>query len=365
MLFCTSGASAKEDSRQRVKLSINPEALDLKKRLDRIFGTLNLQDAQADRASQLVKPKGNTVLGAQNLDWEDVKSFAVVAVAGSVRRAAKELKVHHSTVSRRIDSLEHALGTKLFDRRPEGYVLTAAGETFSGTVQECGLLLNNTERFISGQDRDLSGKITVTMAESLAVHAFAPRLAEFAKLHPNIEVHMIMTTKVIDLSRREADIALRIDNNPPQTLVGKRLFPYYQTVYATQKYLDDHDFETRPEEARWIAWHAGKNRFPAWTKEAGFGRVPLWGHFPEPAMQQAAARGGLGLAMLPCMMGDSDPKLVRATSRKPMKARDIWLLTHSDLRQTARIRAFMTFAQNVMQDAKPRILGHLHEGTGA
>ena len=297
------------------------------------------------------------MLGAQNLDWEDVKSFAVVAVAGSVRRAAKELNVHHSTVSRRMDSLEHTLGTKLFDRKPEGFVLTSAGEKFASTVQECGLRLNDAERFISGQDRDLSGIVTVTMAESMAVHAFAPRLAEFAETHPNIEVHMIMTTKVVDISRREADIALRIDNNPPQTLVGKRLYPYYQTVYATQDYLDSHDFENDPESARWVAWHAGKNRFPAWTKEAGFGRVPLWGHFPEPSMQQAAARGGMGLAMLPCIIGDNDPELVRATTRKPMKARDIWLLTHADLRRTARIKAFMTFAEKVMRDAKSQFLG--------
>jgi len=297
------------------------------------------------------------MLGAKNLDWEEVKSFAIVAVAGSVRRAAKELNVHHSTVSRRIDSLEHALGTKLFDRQPEGYVLTAAGERLASTVQECGLRLNDAERMISGQDRDLRGIVTVAMPEPMAVYAFGARLAEFAEAHPDIEVHMVMTNKVVDLSRREADIALRIDNNPPDTLVGKRLFPYYQTAYATQDYLDSHDFENDPESARWVSWHAGKSKYPAWTKEAGFGRVPLWGHFPEPAMQQAAARGGLGLAMLPCIMGDNDPALVRATNRKPIKARDIWLLTHSDLRQTARIRAFMTFAERVLRDMKQQFLG--------
>ncbi len=301
--------------------------------------------------------RGFDMLGAKNLDWEEVKSFAVVAVAGSVRRAAKELSVHHSTVSRRIDSLEHAIGTKLFDRKPEGYVLTSAGERLAATVQECGLRLNDAERMISGQDRELSGVVTVALSEPLAVYAFGPRLAEFTETHPNIEIHMIMTQKVVDLSRREADIALRIDNNPPDTLVGKRLFPYYQTAYATQDYLDAHDFENKPEAARWVSWHAGKNRFPAWTKEAGFGRVPLWGHFPEPAMQQAAARGGLGLAMLPCIMGDNDPALVRASSRKPIRARDIWLLTHSDLRRTARIRAFMTFAEKILRELKPQFLG--------
>lgn len=297
------------------------------------------------------------MLGAQTLDWEEIKSFAVVAEAGTVRRAARTLGVHHSTISRRMDSLEHALGTTLFERRPEGYVLTAAGERLATTVFDCGLRLNDAERAISGQDRDLSGSVTVTMAAPLAVHVFAPRLAEFAARHPRIDVRMITTTAALDISRREADIAIRIDNNPPETLVGKRLFPYYQTVYATQTYLDAHDFDTHPEAARWISWRLGKTRFPKWTQQSEFARVPLWGHFPEPALQQAAARGGLGLALLPCLIGDSDPLLVRATQRKPMKGRDIWLLTHNDLRRTARIRAFMTFAEQVLRDAKGAFMG--------
>ena len=297
------------------------------------------------------------MLGAQDLNWEDVKSFAVVTVAGSVRRAAKELKLHHSTVSRRIDSLEQALGTKLFDRKPEGYVLTVAGEELTSTVQDIGSRLNDTERLISGQDRDLSGVVTVALAESFAVHFFAPRLAEFTKAYPKIEIRMVMTTRRVDISRREADIALRIDNNPPETLVGKRLFPFYQTAYATPDYLAKHDLESNPEQARWLAWYASKTKFPTSTKAAGFGRVPLWGLFPELAMQQAAARGGLGLAMLPCYLGDNDPELVRASPNKPIKSCDIWLLTHSDLQRTARIRAFMNFAENVMMEAKPQFLG--------
>lgn len=297
------------------------------------------------------------MLGAQNLDWEEVKSFAVVADAGSVRRAAREMSVHHSTLIRRIDNLEHALGTRLFDRRPEGYVLTTAGEEFASVVRECGLRLNDIERHISGQDGDLSGTVTVTMAEPMAVHTFGPRMADFADANPGIEVRIIATTDLLDISRREADIAIRTNNNPPESLVGKRLFPYYETAYASQAYLDEHDFEIAPDAARWIAWRDGETKFPDWTKETPFSKVPVWGYFPNPALQQAAARGGLGLAMLPCFIGDSDPGLVRASSRKPTKARDIWLLTHSDLRRTARIRVFMAFAEKVLREAKHEFLG--------
>lgn len=297
------------------------------------------------------------MLGAKNLDWEEAKSFAVVADAGSVRRAARELGVHHSTLSRRIDGLEHALGTRLFDRRPEGYVLTSAGEALVSAVRDCGLRLNDAERLISGQDRDLSGVVTVTMGEPLAVHVFGPRLAEFANAHPGIEVQIVATTAVLDISRREADIAIRLDNNPSESLVGKRLFPYYQTVYATADYLQSQNFETAPEAARWISWRKSDTRYPDWTKETEFSKVPVWGHFPDPSIQQAMARGGLGLAMLPCLIGDSDPALVRASTRKPTKALDIWLLTHSDLRRTARIRAFMTFAEDVLHGCKDLLTG--------
>ncbi|MEP3226610.1 MAG: LysR family transcriptional regulator [Parasphingorhabdus sp.] len=297
------------------------------------------------------------MLGAQHLDWEEVKSFAVVADAGSVRRAARALGVHHSTVSRRIDNLEYALGTKLFDRQPEGFVLNAAGEEFVTAVRDCGVRLNGAERSISGQDGDMSGVVTVTMAEPIAVHTFGPRLSEFTDMHPGIEVHMIATTSILDVSRREADIAIRIDNNPPQSLVGKRIITYNQTVYATQEYLDSQDFENDPETARWLAWDAGEDKFPDWTKETEFSKVPMWGCFPGAAMQLSAAKGGLGLAMVPCFIGDREPLLVRATKKKPIKARDIWLLTHSDLKRTARIKAFMTFAEKVLRDAKHEFLG--------
>lgn len=300
------------------------------------------------------------MLGAQNLDWEDIKSFAVAAKVGSVRGAAREMSVHHSTVSRRIDNLEHALGTRLFDRQPEGFILTAAGEELAVVVQDCGLRLGDAERLISGQDRDLSGVVTVTMAGPLAVHVFGPKMAEFAQAYPKIEIRMLSTTSVLDISRREADVAIRTDNNPPQSLVGKRFFPYYQTIYGSQDYLDGHDFQNNPEAARWISWQDKKEVLPSWVYETEFGRVPVWGYFPDPALQQSAARGGLGLVMLPCFIGDADPFLVRASSRRPHKARDIWLLTHSDLRRTARIKAFMTFAEKVLRDAKPLLTGSAH-----
>jgi len=293
----------------------------------------------------------------RDVDWEDLKAFKEVAASRTVRGAAVRLGVHHSTVSRRIETLEDSLGARLFDRRPDGYALTSAGEELAALAQTFAEDLLAVRRQIAGKDAALSGSLTVTMSEAIATHAFAPRLSEFAGAYPNLELRFITTSSFLDVARREADVAIRMDNNPPDMLVGKRLFPYFQTVYASPTYLAAQDFAAAPERARWLRWNGSDDRFPAWTQATEFARTPAWGHFPEIGLQQAAARAGLGLALLPCLIGDRDPGLVRATTRPPIQARDIWILTHRDLRRTARIRAFMDFAERVLRDLKGAIAG--------
>ncbi|MEM8695824.1 MAG: LysR family transcriptional regulator [Pseudomonadota bacterium] len=297
-------------------------------------------------------------------DWEDIKTFNAVMAAGTVRNAARDLGVHHSTVSRRIESLEHCLKVRLFDRRPEGYAPTQAGEELAAIASGFGNELNVIARRIAGRDDMLPGKLTVTMAEPLATGIFAPRLTEFTDRYPGLELDIIVTYDQLDVARREADIAVRMNNNPPETLVGKRYFPYHMSVYASPAYLERHDFAGAPEEARWLGWGDTDDRYPEWTQKTDFARVPVWGAFDRPSLQIAAAEAGMGLAMLPCMMGDVALGLVRATSRKPEPGRDIWVLTHNDLRRTARVRAFMDFAEEVIRDNKPLLTGELASGAG-
>ncbi|WP_299324440.1 LysR family transcriptional regulator [Parasphingopyxis sp.] len=290
-------------------------------------------------------------------DWEGIKTFKAVMAAGTVRKAAGELGVHHSTVSRRIEALEHCLKVRLFDRRPEGYAPTQAGEELAAVAGDFGDAIDDIMRRMAGQDDVLPGKLTVTMVEPLASAIFAPRLAEFSDRHPGLELDILVTYAELDVARREADIAIRMNNDPPETLVGKRYFPYYWTVYAAPAYLECHDLVREPETGRWLGWGDSEDRYPEWTKKTEFARVPVWGAFDGPALQIAAAEAGLGLAMLPCMMGDMATGLVRATNRKPEPGRDIWVLTHNDLRRTARVRAFMDFADVVIRDNRALLTG--------
>ena len=293
------------------------------------------------------------------MDWEDIKILGQLAQNGTVRAAAKALKVHHSTISRRITTLERSVGVRLFDRLPEGYVLTEAGAHLANSAKVMDDEVIRAQRLILGGDQEMAGRILVTMAEPVAVHAFGPRMADFYAQYPNLDVEITSSTSMIDLSRRKADVAVRMNNTPPDSLFGKRLFPYYNAVYASADYLAAHDFEHAPEKARWIGWDGSFERFPHWTASTAFNRVPVTGNFPALDMQAAMARAGAGLAMLPCFIGDRDPMLVRASPDAPTPARDIWILTHADLRRTTRIRAFMRFAEQVIRENKSLFVGSL------
>jgi DNA-binding transcriptional LysR family regulator len=293
------------------------------------------------------------------MDWEDIKTFREVMHGGTVRAAAKSLGVHHSTVSRRIEHLERALGVMLFERRPEGYFPTSAGEELARAAGVFADDLIAVERHIAGRDNDLTGTIRVTMAEPFATSMFAARLPEFCDAYPGLELEILTSYDLLDVARREADIAIRMDNNPPDALVGKRLFAYTTSIYAHPDYLARHDFVNQPEQARWLGWTDRESRFPDWTQDTEFARVPVWGNFASIALQIQMARAAMGLVMIPCIAGDSTPELVRATDRDPTPSRDIWILTHDDLRRTARIRAFMDFAEMVLRDNKDALVGRL------
>ncbi|MEM9744349.1 MAG: LysR family transcriptional regulator [Pseudomonadota bacterium] len=293
------------------------------------------------------------------LDWEDVRTLAAVAGNGSVRSAAARLRVHHSTVSRRIERLESAAGQRLFDRRPEGLLLTPAGEALAEAAGHFEASLQSVDRQLLGQDDNLSGAVTLTLSQPLAIGLFIDALPAFEVQYPNIDLRLRLTTDLLDMARREADVAIRMDNNPPDTLVGKRLFAYRETVYCARDYMHQRDLRDQPEAGRWLGWSADDLRHAPWIDATEFNRVPVWGEFATVEAQVVAARRGLGLTLLPCLIGDRADGLIRATTRAPTASRTIWILTHRDLRRTARVRAVMSFAESVLRDGEDHLKGQL------
>ena len=279
------------------------------------------------------------------MDWSDLRIFLALARRRSVRSAGQLLAVSHSTIARRIEIFEGRLGVRLFDRQTSGYSLTAAGEELLKTAERVEEDINVAERRLVGQDAKLRGEIKVTMPDALATHLLMPDLAAFATSYPEIELEVIFSYDALDLAQREADVAIRFvppGRSPAENLLGRRLLSVAQAVYATPEYLARHDLRAEPPTACWIGW-ADHAPFPQWVRESPFPNIPARGRLYNAAIQLEATKQGMGLGMLPCFLGDCEESLVRVPGAEPQLLFELWVLSHEDLRATARMRVFRDF----------------------
>ncbi len=280
-------------------------------------------------------------MNAQLANWDDLRVFLAVARAGSLSGAARSLGVNHSTVFRRIAGLEETLGVRLFERLPNGYALTPAGEETLGIVECIEDDVATLNRTVTGQDLRLSGSVRITAVDMLAFWLLPDHLARFREAYPHIEISLAVGNEALDLSRRETDIALRISDAPPETLVGRRVGRLDFAVYGAPDYCASHP-DTELAQHTWIGLDGG--HAPLTRQFENF----LPGVRPAIRSNSVActvrlAKAGLGLAALPCAIAEQKPDLVRVAELPESFGLDLWLLTHEDLRHTARIRAVLDF----------------------
>jgi DNA-binding transcriptional LysR family regulator len=277
------------------------------------------------------------------LNWDDYHLFLHVATQGSIRKAAQSLGVSHATVSRRLAAFEQALGVTLLERRGTRYVRTPAGDDAFKTATEVDNLFTSLDLRVAGKDTRLAGTIRVTFAEMFS-NLIAPDLADFAKLHPGIELQVLGGQQTLNLSQRDADVALRVSNNPPENLVGRRFGDLFYSVYASSDYIQRVGQQPLAEHD-WITWDAslGSNFLPLrWINQhIAKERLVAGANTPETMNEMLAS--GMGVGQISCMQAEPDPRLVRLTAAEYHAAGGIWLLTHQELRQTARIRVFLDF----------------------
>jgi len=290
-----------------------------------------------------------------SMDWDDVRLFLALMRAGNVRTAAATLGVSHSTVARRIDVMEEKLATKLFERLPTGYVLTSIGEDMVSVAEQVEEELEGLERRIAGQDSKLSGRIRVTMVDALATHLLMPHLVAFTHQYPDIELELPVAYETADLDRREADVALRFARNPPEHLIGRRLGVCSTAAYASKKYLVRRNLKDAAS-ARWIGF-GPPEPYPKWVKDSAFPNVPAKGQLVSLLLQLAACKAGMGLAMLPCFLRDTEASLKRLSPPKHDPRYELWILTHRDMRTSARIRVFSDFIAKAIINCRPQMEG--------
>lgn len=293
------------------------------------------------------------------MNWDDVKIFLALMRFGTVRSAAKNLKISHSTVARRIDMLERKLAVRLFDRLSSGYVLTLVGEDMLNVAEQIEEEMEGLERRIIGQDHKLSGHIKISMVDALASHLLMPKITQFTREYPDIEIELETTYNAVNLDIREADIALRFTSAPPDHLIGRRILTCATAPYAEKKYLKTHSIDVNQSEnsANWIGFRR-QGKYPKWVKSSDLPHIPVRGQIENLIVQLEACKAGMGISMLPCFMAEGAAGLQRLSPPKPDANFELWILTHRDVRSNARIRVFSDFIRNAVKSHEKLLIGN-------
>ncbi len=291
------------------------------------------------------------------IDWDDVRYFLAVGRGGSVRAAAERLGVNHSTVLRRIAQLEERLGAHMFEKLPSGYRLTEAGEEVLELAQQMEASSHQLETRVFGRDQSVRGLLRVTLAPILATHLLMPDLADFALLHPDIEMEILSSGELANLTNRDADVAIRVvydRKTLPLNLHGLKGPDVVGGVYMSRDRLAAWRAGTR-DPLRWII--ISMHGIPDW---AGGGEVRITGvpfRTTDGETQIAAVRQGLGVTTLPCFVGDADPQLVKVPGTGLHMHGTLWLLTQGDARKTKRVRLFTEFVTHRLAAYAPLLAG--------
>lgn len=288
-----------------------------------------------------------------NLSWDDLRFILAVAEAGSVNAAARRLGVNHATVLRRIAAFEARNAVTLFERSQQGYRISPAARRLLDALREVENAVFGVHRALSGQGPELHGDVRVTSTDSLSMHVLPPILAEFRAREPHVFIDLVATNAHLDLSRLDAEVTVRPSARLPDGLAGTSPAKLGFAAYAAAgPDLPD------PAAAVWVAPGGPSARsLPGlWVAE----------HVPRARISARAdsflvagelAAAGVGVAILPCVVGDGDARLRRAKALMPAMAVDLWVACHADLEEVPRIRAVRTFLVAGLARDRARLLG--------
>jgi DNA-binding transcriptional LysR family regulator len=282
-----------------------------------------------------------------HFDWDDLRFFLAVARAGRLTVAAKRLGADHATVSRRITALEGALKTTLFDRRPQGYVLTAHGERLVTAAEAIETAAMAASSDIGGADLALSGTVRVGAPDGYGSLFLAPRLGALSERHPGLELQLVAMPRLLSLSKREADIAIALGPPKEGRVVARKLTDYRLGLYASPAYLAGHaPILARDDlfDHRLIGYIDDLIFMPEldYLDEVCRGLRPRLQLSSLVAQIEATASGG-GLCVLPAFVARNRPDLVPVLADTVSLTRTFWLIVHAELRDVARVRATADF----------------------
>lgn len=289
------------------------------------------------------------------MNWDDVRLFLAVAEEGSFRQAAQKLNIGHTTLSRRVESLEQDLGTKLFTRQSTGLKLTAAGSDMLQTAVPMREEFNSLQARLFGEEQDVAGTIKLTVPYVLLNSFLLKELKAFTDRNPGIHFEIDAGLDLVDLKTREADLAIRLTNNPGDSYIGRRLSLFCEAVYASENYLTQ--FKNADLKCHHWIYPGGDYQFvaelfPEWRcNEPPEVKMVL----PDVAAQIQAAEVGMGIATVPCVMGEQNATLRRIS--EVYERTEIWLLAHPDTRGNRRMQLCREYITEVFERYQDLIEG--------
>ena len=285
----------------------------------------------------------------QHINWDNLRYVLMVAKKGSISAAARELSVNRTTVLRRINAFQENLNCRIFERGDLGYILTPEAEKMLDAAQEVESTLFYMQRQIAGQELRLEGELRVTTTDTLMVSVIGPHLASFHRQHPHIVVDVVMTNNILDLGRRDADIAIRPTRSVKAPLVGRRVAELYFGIYASPAYLGSCEISNLFEH-KWLGFDDSlKSTAPGNWLEANVPEENICLRADSFVTLKVAAENGMGLALLPHYLGNSSELLRRLPASNTELTTGIWLITHPDLFRSAKVHAFMDHIENALK----------------
>jgi DNA-binding transcriptional LysR family regulator len=305
----------------------------------------------------------------RNLAWDDFRLVKAVADAQGLTGAAERLGVNHSTMFRRLGQIEDALVVALFERHRTGYALTAAGEEMVALAERMEEDVTAFARRLAGRELSPAGELRVATSDALLVHLLTPSFARFRGRCPDVRLDVVLGNEALNLSKRDADVAIRASDSSPETLVGRRVARIAWALYGRAADFpragagDLGGLDRRP----WVS--PGDDLAALKVMRFVHERVP-----PERVVYKVntvlglaeAVEAGVGVGHLPCFVADARPSLVRLSPPEPGFAADLWLLTHPDLRHAARVRVFLDFMAAEIAERRKLIEGEEgHPSPGA
>jgi len=292
------------------------------------------------------------------MDWDDLRSFLAIARNRSLSGAARELGLQQSTMSRRLEAMEARSGARLLQKTPRGYELTPLGEAVLGNAERMEAEAIAVERVVQGRDVALSGVVRLTTVEVIANLVLPQAIAALHAQYPGITVDVLSESRSLSLSKREADLAIRMTRFEGNELVSRRMATAGAALYASSDYLDRYGMPPEGTDHALITVLDDQAYMPeaVWLREVMAGaRVAVRTNSRD--AQLASVRAGLGIACLPCFLADGVSGVQQITGVGAGPKREVWLGVHADLRHMPRIRAVIDVLDREFSRLKEKFAG--------